>query len=69
MRKGMLERHWESLDRRLKIAQIVLPRCRMNDVLTELHGGPSGGHVGVNNTLDEVWQKYYWLQARNSVEK
>jgi hypothetical protein len=41
----------------------------VNDVLAELHGEPSGGHVGVNKTLVKVWQRYYWLQARNNIEK
>jgi hypothetical protein len=41
-----LQRHWVSVEGRSKIAQIVLPRSRVNEVLTELHGGPSGGHPG-----------------------
>jgi hypothetical protein len=40
----------------------------MNDVLPELHGGWSEGHLGVKKTLNKVWQRYYWLQARNDVE-
>jgi hypothetical protein len=38
-------------------------------VLAKLHGGPSGGHLGVNKTLNKVRQRYYWLQARNYDEK
>jgi hypothetical protein len=59
----------ESADRRSKIAQIFLPWSKANDVLTELRGGPSGIHLGVNETLNKVRQKYYWLQARGDVEK
>jgi hypothetical protein len=33
------------------------------------HGGPSGGHLRLNKTLNKVRQKYYWFQARNHVEK
>jgi hypothetical protein len=33
---------------------VILPRSRVNDVLIELHGGPSGGHLGVNSTLDKA---------------
>lgn len=36
---------------------------------SEWHGGPSGGHLGVNKTLNKVRQRYYWLQARKNVEK
>jgi hypothetical protein len=66
---GILERNWESTNGRSKTAQIVIPRSRVQDVLTELHGGPSGGHLGVNKTLNKVRQRFYWLQARADVEK
>jgi hypothetical protein len=58
----------ESADGRSKIARIVLPRSRVKDVLTELHGGPSG-HLGVNKTLNKVRKRYYWLKARSDIEK
>jgi hypothetical protein len=32
-------RNWGSTDRRSQITQIILPRSRMKDVLTEVHGG------------------------------
>jgi hypothetical protein len=51
VRSGILERNWEYAKGRFKIAQIVVPRSRGKDVLTELHDGPSGGHLGVNKTL------------------
>jgi hypothetical protein len=59
VRNGIPECHRESADRRSKIAQKVLPQSRVNDVLSELHGGPSGGHYGVNKSLNWVRQKYY----------
>jgi hypothetical protein len=49
--------HWNATGnppRTIKIAQIVLHQNRVNDGLSELHGGPSGGHLGVNKTLDKV---------------
>jgi hypothetical protein len=42
----ILERHWESADGRSKTAQTILPRSRVNDVLSELYGTPSRGHLG-----------------------
>jgi hypothetical protein len=41
----------------------------VNDVLTELRGGPSGGQLDVNKSVDKVRQRYYGLQARYYVEK
>jgi hypothetical protein len=66
---GILERNWESANRRSQIDQIVLPRSMVKDVLTELHGGTSGGHIGVNETLNKVRQRYYWLQAKGDIER
>jgi hypothetical protein len=36
-KNGTLERNWESTNGRSEIAQIVIPRSRVKDVLTELH--------------------------------
>jgi hypothetical protein len=69
VRSGILEHQWESASGCFKITQIVFPQSRAKDLLTELHGGPSGGHLGVNKAMNKVWQRYYWLQARNNVEK
>jgi hypothetical protein len=63
VRNGILERNWESTNGRSTIAQIVLPRSKVQDVLTELHDGPSGGHLGINKTLNEVRRRFYWFQA------
>lgn len=52
VRYGVLERFWELTDERNKITQTVLPQSKVKEILTELHGGHSGGRLGVNNTLD-----------------
>jgi hypothetical protein len=36
-------------------------------MLTEPHDGLSGGHLGINNTLNKVQQRYYHFQARNNL--
>jgi hypothetical protein len=54
VRDGVLELHLESADRGTKTAQTVLPQSKVKKVLKELHGGSSGGHPGVNKTLDNV---------------
>jgi hypothetical protein len=46
VRNGILERNWEFANGRPQIAQIVLPRSRVKDVQTKLHGGSSGSHLG-----------------------
>jgi hypothetical protein len=56
---GIIKCHRKTADGESKIAQIVLPQRRAKDVLTELHGGQSGGHLGVKKTLSKVHQRYY----------
>jgi hypothetical protein len=67
-RNSIIECHWESSYGQSKIAQIILPRSRVNDMQAKLHGGLSG-HLGVNKIQNKFWQRYDWLQARNDVEK
>jgi hypothetical protein len=69
VRNGILERNWESDNGRSKIAQIVVHRSTVKDMLTELHDGLSGGHLGVNKTRNKFRQRFYWLQARTDIEK
>jgi hypothetical protein len=39
VRNGILEHNWESANGRVTIAQIVIQRSKVKDVLTELHDG------------------------------
>jgi hypothetical protein len=50
------------------MAQIILSQSRMNNVLTELHGGLSGCHLGISKIQNKVQHSYYWLHARKVVE-
>jgi hypothetical protein len=69
VRNDILEHNWESANGRVTVAQIVLPWSKVKDVLTELQDEPSGGHLGINKTLNKVRQRFYWLQARSHIEK
>jgi hypothetical protein len=68
MRDGVLVRRWESTDRK-ETNQIVVPHTKVKEVLAEMHGGTSGGHLGTNKTIDKVRQRYYWLHLRDDVER
>jgi hypothetical protein len=54
---------------RSTIAQILIPRSKVKNMVTELHDGPSGGHLGINKTLNKFRPRFYWLQARADTEK
>ena len=64
----LLKRKWESADGSKHRMQTVIPRSRTTEILDEMHGGPSGGHLGVNKTLDKTRERFYWLHVREDVE-
>jgi hypothetical protein len=41
----------------------------MNDVLTKVHGRPSGGHMDVNNILNKVNKGTTSSRQKNDIEK
>jgi hypothetical protein len=43
VKDGVLDRHWESADRKTKTAQTVIPRGKVKEGLVEMHERPSGG--------------------------
>jgi hypothetical protein len=65
---GLLKRAWESVDGKAVTMQLVLPKCRVKEVLQEIHGGTSGAHFGVNKTLGKIRERFYWVNARNDIE-
>ena len=42
---------------------------KVKEVLTEMHGGKSGGNLGASKTMDKVRQRNYWLHLRSDVER
>lgn len=68
LENGLLKRKWESANGSKYVMQIVVPKSRTTDVLQEMHGGPTGGHMGMNKTLDRIRSKFYWVHARSDVE-
>ena len=68
LRDGVLVRHWESAGGK-KTAQVVVSQSKVDEVLTKLLGGASGGQRGANKTMDRVRQRYYWLLLRDDVER
>ncbi|KAJ8896560.1 hypothetical protein PR048_001904 [Dryococelus australis] len=51
LNNAVLYRNWESSDGKHMHLQLVLPKCRILDVLKELHNTAAGGHFGLNKTL------------------
>jgi len=51
---GILCRKWEASNFKSHVFQILVPRGRVKQILEEAHDSFSGGHFGVNKTLDRI---------------
>lgn len=40
----------------------------MKQILEEAHDAPSGGHFGVNKTLEKIRKRFYWATCKRDVE-
>ena len=65
---NLLYRRYESIDGSLSVLQLCVPLVEVPNILKQLHGDPSGGHLGAAKTLYRVKQKFYWPGSRNDVE-
>ncbi|KAJ8972389.1 hypothetical protein NQ317_003446, partial [Molorchus minor] len=60
---GCLKRVLENGEGKEDRRQIVVPKTRVPGVLREIHGGASGGHLGVTRTLAKLRERFYWVNA------
>lgn len=60
IRGGLLCMRWESDDGLRITYQVLVPKPRREEVVGELHGGQTGGHLGQKKTLAKVQQRFYW---------
>jgi hypothetical protein len=64
----MLECHRKPADGQCKTVQIDLTQRKVKDILGNIHGGSSAGHLGIYKTIDKFRRWYYWLHARSDIE-
>ncbi|GBL98624.1 hypothetical protein AVEN_139300-1 [Araneus ventricosus] len=69
LKDGVLYRKWESNDGGFYRRQLILPNCRIQEVLRETHDNTSGRHFGVMKTSRKTRERFYWDRLRADVEK
>ncbi|GBM55280.1 hypothetical protein AVEN_272350-1 [Araneus ventricosus] len=69
LKDDVLYRKWESNDGCFYRRQLILPNCRIQEVLRETRDNTSGRHFGVMKTLRETRERFYWDRLRGDVEK
>lgn len=48
--------------------QLLVPRGSIKDVINLAHSSPTGGHFGIQKTLQKVKQQFYWVDCARDVE-
>ncbi|CAL1687616.1 unnamed protein product [Lasius platythorax] len=68
LKDGVLFKKWESPNLKSKIFQIIVPRNFINQILEVAHDSASGGHFGVNKTLEKIRKRFYCATCKHDVE-
>jgi len=64
----ILYRKWETPNFKNYVLQILVPKEKVKLILEEAHDSFSGGHFGVNKTLDRIRKRFYWATCKQDVE-
>jgi len=64
---GVLHKKWEAPNLKSSILQVIVPRKCIKRVLEEAHDTSSGGHFGVNKTLEKIRKRFYWATCKRDV--
>ena len=61
VREGLVRRRAEGKPGEQPYSQLLVPRQSVQHVLRSCHEGATGGHFGIQRTLDQVKRRFYWL--------
>jgi len=65
---GVLFKKWESPNFKSEVFQIIVPKDFIGQIMEEAHDSVSGGHFGVNKTLEKIRKRFYWASCKSDVE-
>ena len=64
---GVLCRQFQSFDGSTSTIQIIVPGILQKEVLSDIHEGALGSHLGVDKTLARLKDRFYWPGHYNDV--
>ena len=67
--QGLLFRRYEDCHGKEKWAQWVVPLALQKEILSDLHSGAVGGHLGEDKTLNRLRERFYWPGHTEDVHK
>jgi len=68
VQNGILYKRWETPNLKNTIIQLIVPKTRIKQILEEAHDSRSGGHFGINKTLEKIRKRFYWASCKQDVE-
>ena len=48
-------------------AQVVVPQKLREGIFHQLHSSRTGGHLGINRTMDNIRRRFYWPRCKSDV--
>jgi len=69
VQNGVLYKRWETPNLKNTVVQLIVPKIRRKQILEEAHDSPSGGHFGINKTLEKIRKRFYWATCKQDVEE
>jgi len=69
VQNGVLYKRWETPNLKNTVVQLIVPKIRIKQILEEAHDSPSGGHFGINKTLEKIRKRFYWATCKQDVEE
>ena len=46
----------------------MVPKRKISEILEESHNSPTGGHFGINKTLEKIRKRFYWATCKKDVK-
>ena len=68
LKDGVMWRRFEDKEGTTSILQLIIPQTLREEVLTELHSGVVGGHLGEEKTMARLRERFYWPGQWNDVK-
>ena len=68
IRDGVLFRKWVNLNGKENKYLLVVPKFLRRFILSQLHDGVTGAHLGIAKTLFKIRERFYWYGLKSDVE-
>ena len=68
IRDGVLFRKWVNLNGKENKYLLVVPKFLHRFILSQLHDGVTGAHLGIAKTLFKIRERFYWYGLKSDVE-